>query len=270
MNQLSAGDNLNDDDEITEVIAPNASSPVVIACEHACAFIPAEFDNLGLSAQAAASHIAWDPGALAIARQLSLRLDASLVAQKVSRLLYDCNRCPSAIGAIAKKSENITIPGNENLSPEAVHDRVERFYLPFKNMLTTTLDEKTKNGSAPILVTIHSFTPVYFGAKRDVEIGILHDADARLADKLIKALNRGDEYRVERNQPYGPEDGVTHTLIEHGLSRGALNVMIEVRNDLLSDTNAANKIGDLLADALTQAFAGLEQSQIKPSELVGN
>ena len=82
-------------------------------------------------------------------------------------------------------------------------------------------------------MTVHSFTPVYFGAKRDVEIGILHDEDTRLADALLEEL-AGAPHKVERNQPYGPQDGVTHSLKRHAMSRGIANVMLEIRNDLIA------------------------------------
>jgi hypothetical protein len=51
---------------------------------------------------------------------------------------------------------------------------------------------------------------------------------------LEAAASTGLE-RVFRNYPYGPADGVTHTLKKHGLTREIANVMLEIRNDLISD-----------------------------------
>jgi predicted N-formylglutamate amidohydrolase len=60
--------------------------------------------------------------------------------------------------------------------------------------------------------------------------------------------------RVFRNYPYGPADGVTHTLKRHGLTREIANVMLEIRNDLISDDAGqqqwAGQIAELLAVAL--------------------
>ena len=86
-------------DEVVEVVNPSGAGAFVVVCEHASNFIPAGFGALGLDEAALASHIAWDPGALAVAKTLSARLDAPLVAQRVSRLLYDCNRPPEAASA---------------------------------------------------------------------------------------------------------------------------------------------------------------------------
>ena len=98
------------------------------------------------------------------------------------------------------------------------------------------------------MVTVHSFTPVYFGKPRAVELGLLHDEDSRLADAMLDHASRIPHRRVERNQPYGPADGVTHSLQVHALERGLANVMIEVRNDLLcSDQQVEDMTRDILA-----------------------
>ena len=48
------------DDAVVEVHNAQATSPVVLVCEHASAHIPAGFDDLGLSGDALRSHVAWD------------------------------------------------------------------------------------------------------------------------------------------------------------------------------------------------------------------
>ena len=76
---------------------PDGMSAVLLICEHASNFIPASLDNLGLDAKTANSHVAWDPGALAVTQLLSRSLDATMITSKVSRLVYDCNRPPDAV-----------------------------------------------------------------------------------------------------------------------------------------------------------------------------
>ncbi len=100
---------------------------------------------------------------------------------------------------------------------------------------------------------MHSFTPVYHGAQRPVEIGVLHDTDTRLADGLLEALE-GSGFECQRNEPYGPEHGVTHSLKLHAQSRGLLNVMLEVRNDLLADPVRAGDVAAVIGRALQQAL----------------
>lgn len=225
---------------------------IVLVCEHASAFIPPQFNNLGLSATAAASHVAWDPGAAATARHLADGLDAVLIEGTVSRLIYDCNRPPESASAMPPKSEIYEIPGNMNLSASERQTRIEHYYRPFETQLTNTLANHHSNA---VLVTIHSFTPVYFGSKRDVEIGILHDSDAHLADALLQTAGG---FNIQRNQPYGPQDGVTHTLQLHAIKTGLLNAMIEIRNDLIQTDARCAAMAEHLQQWLSAALSTIK------------
>ena len=167
-------------------------------CEHASNRIPSEFNDLGLKEEDRHSHAAWDPGALSLSKMLSATLDAPLIASKVSRLVYDCNRPPDAVGAMPEKSELIVVPGNVGLTPEDRVKRTEMVYRPFCKAVSDILDSRKRKGQPTIVVTIHSFTPVYFGKKRDVEIGVLHDDDTRLADVMLanaKLVPRSEDFK---------------------------------------------------------------------------
>lgn len=227
----------------------NAKAPALILCEHASGEFPTEFGNLGLSHDVMRSHVAWDPGALELGRQIGANLNAPLVAGGVSRLLYDCNRPPEAPDAIPAKSEIHDIPGNATLTTAERTRREVLIYRPF----CMAVDLAINVAQPQAIVTIHSFTPVYFGAPRAVEIGILHDADTRLADQMLVALRQSD-HTVRRNEPYGPQDGVTHSLKKHAQSRGLLNVMIEVRSDLIADQAGVDRIAQELTTALQVAL----------------
>ncbi len=232
------------------------TSPVVLVCEHASAFIPDEFGDLGLSEVARGGHIAWDLGAFEVARRLSELLDAALVSSTVSRLVYDCNRAPESASAIPETSETYSIPGNQGLSKEQRRQRVEVYYQPFERAVISALVAKSQQ---PVLVTIHSFAPVYFDQTRSVELGILHDSDTRLADAMLTRAVDHTRLKTLRNQPYGLADGVTHTLKLHGVANGYMNVMIEIRNDLIADLQQcqtmANTLHNLLVSALSDCRA---------------
>ncbi|MBB3302224.1 putative N-formylglutamate amidohydrolase [Rhizobium sp. BK077] len=230
------------------------SGDIVIICEHASRAIPAKLGDLGLDAAALESHIAWDPGALELSRCLSASLDACLYVQRFSRLVYDCNRPPEAPSAMIEKSEIYDVPGNKNIAPTERQARVDEIYLPFRDGLSSLLSSRAAAGRHSVLVTVHSYTPVYFGKKRDVEIGILHDSDSRLADAMLsEAQSRHQEFLILRNQPYSPVDGVTHTLVEHAIARGLPNVMIEVRNDLLTDSQRLPQVAAYLSSLIEAA-----------------
>ncbi|MGR6468911.1 N-formylglutamate amidohydrolase [Rhizobium sp. PAMB 3182] len=237
------------------VVNPGGAGDILIVCEHASSRLPASVGDLGLTDEVLKSHVAWDPGALAVAERLSVAFDAPLVYQQFSRLVYDCNRPPESPGAMPEVSEIYDIPGNRNLSEQERNARVEALYLPFHSRVEDVIAAREAAARGTVLVTMHSFTPVYFGKQREVEIGILHDDDARLADRMLSACTDADSpYRVRRNEPYGPADGVTHTLNLHAKARGMLNVMIEVRNDLIADAAGQDKAAGFLEDLLKQAL----------------
>lgn len=227
----------------------NGTSSVVLVCEHASHFIPPEFGTLGLDSAVRQSHVAWDPGALIVAEHMATLLAATLVAGQVSRLVYDCNRPPEALDAMPARSEIFDISGNADLSDTDRQERVSRVYVPFRQSLEAAIARVVD----PIIVTIHSFTPVYKGASRDVEIGILHDTDARLADAMLDLAPRYTQATVQRNEPYGPQNGVTHTLKEHALHAGHLNVMLEIRNDLIKSSGQQVDMAKLLAPWVAEA-----------------
>ncbi|KPF42528.1 N-formylglutamate amidohydrolase [Rhizobium sp. AAP43] len=245
------------DGEAVAVENERAAGTVVLVCEHASHRLPISAGQLGLSEEVLVSHIAWDPGALELARLLSTRLEAALVHQRFSRLLYDCNRPPESPAAMPESSEIFEIPGNRDLAPAERYARTAAIYVPFHDRVSALLAAYVQEGRRPVVVTVHSFTPIYFGKKRDVEIGILHDTDSRLADATLSAAISGP-YRVERNAPYGPEDGVTHTLRLHALPAGHANVMIEVRNDLIANSVDQEVMADYLAGLIATAVSVVE------------
>jgi predicted N-formylglutamate amidohydrolase len=223
---------------------------ILLVCEHASARLPEQFGTLGLAPEHLLEHIAWDPGALDLALGLSARLDAPLVHAGMSRLIYDCNRPPDSPTAVRAVSERFAVPGNRALSPESYALRVAHCYEPFRGLLEHTIASKVTDASddRPLaIVTIHSFTPVFDGVPREVELGVLHGDDASLADRMLAEAGRITGLLAERNAPYGPGDGVLHTVEQQAEARGLPGVMLEVRNDLLREPDGVADVADRLA-----------------------
>ncbi len=230
----------------------------LILCEHASHHIPQRYGNLGLAEADRQSHAAWDPGARAVAQALADALNSPMIASCVSRLVYDCNRPPEAASAMPEKSELIEVPGNRDLTVAQRAERIQTVYRPFVEAVSQMVETRKAAGLHTALITVHSFTPVYYGSPRAVEIGILHDSDSRFADAMLAQAPALSQRRVERNEPYGPEDGVTHSLQLHGLDNGLANVMIEVRNDLLRSPEEEAQMAEELLTLLRPALAALQ------------
>lgn len=238
------------------VLVSNArgASPFVIVCDHASNRIPEKYGDMGLSHAERLSHIAWDPGALAVSRHLSDRLDAPLVQSTVSRLIIDCNRELDAPDLIWTLSEATRIAANEALSAEERQYRIDRFHRPYHSAIETLLEARRHAGQDTILICMHSFTPIYHGVARPWPIGLIHGIDTRYTQAVLDALkNEEPDLNVGWNEPYAALNGVTLTLERHGDGRGLEATMIEIRHDEILEPAGVTLWGDRLARCLEAA-----------------
>jgi predicted N-formylglutamate amidohydrolase len=240
-------------DEGPAVEIRNGSGPFVIVCEHAANRLPRSLGDLGVAEPDLERHIAWDPGAAALAQGIAERLSATTVMQRFSRLIVDCNRDPGDADAFTAYSEHTEIPGNVNLSAEAKASRVAAIWQPFHAALERLLDLRRTARRTTALVTIHSFTPVYRGTARPWHVGIISTTDRRLPDAMLTVLRRDRNLVVGDNQPYSAKDNVDYTIRRHGRDRALPHVMIEVRNDLLRAAEDIAAWVDRLSAALTES-----------------
>jgi len=237
--------------DIATIINPNGKSDFVIICEHASCHIPDHYQGLGLAQDKIESHIGWDIGAQALSEKLAQQLDAPLIVQTHSRLLYDCNRPPSSKSAIPSKSETTLIPGNSQLSSAQKQARADAYYYPFHQSIRNFLDKRATVQDS-IIVTIHSFNPIYNALERKLDIGIIHDLDIAWANKLTQAAQTLQHVQTSLNEPYSAADEVTHTLQLHGTNRSLANVMIEVKNNLIDTPTGQQLFADLLEKLLRE------------------
>ncbi|MGL6211410.1 MAG: N-formylglutamate amidohydrolase, partial [Paracoccaceae bacterium] len=135
--------------------------------------------------------------------------------------------------------------------------RTDAVYLPFHGALHALIAGRIAGGLRPVIVTVHSFTPVYFGQPRAVEFGVIHDADPSLAHAIV-AASAGTGLKTQLNAPYSAADDVTHVLRLHATPYGLLNAMLEVRNDLIADIAAQEAMAERLAPVINM---GLEEIQ---------
>lgn len=239
---------------VARVENPDGASSILLICEHASNVIPARYRNLGLGQAERESHIAWDPGALGVARELSRILDAPLVHATVSRLVLDLNRDVSAPDSIPSVSERTTIPGNIDLDPAERASRAREIYAAFHDALDAFAEARRAAGRLRAVVSLHSFTPVYRDVPRPWEIGLIFDEDDRYAREVESGLKLDATLTVGMNQPYSPADRVFHTLDRHAVRRGLAPLMIEIRNDLIRAEDGqqswAKRLGPLLRDGV--------------------
>ncbi len=231
----------------------DGKSAFVLVCEHGGRRLPRALGDLGLDEAARTAHIAVDLGALGLARALAARLDAPLAHQPYSRLVCDCNRRPDVASFIPELGEGLVIPGNQNLQPEEWERRRDAIWRPFHASLAALLERRRLAGLATLLVSIHSFTPVFLGKARPWQAGILFERNRDLAPSLLSLMHTSLGDLVGDNQPYRMSRQDDFTIPVHGEDRGLPCAEIEVRNDQLAEAVGRETWAERLEESLEAA-----------------
>jgi predicted N-formylglutamate amidohydrolase len=256
----SVGDTslLLDSEDVSPVLEHNAQgrSPFLLTCDHYGRIIPRKLGDLGVPQRELARHIAWDIGIAGVAEALSGHLDAHLIGQRYSRLVIDCNRPPGSASSIPRISEATLIPGNEAIGRDAAQARREAIFDPYHRRIREVIDHRLRQNRPTILVSLHSFTPVYAGIARPWHIGTLyqHQCDTLMPPLLLKLLRAEPDLVVGDNEPYAVSDETDYTIPVHGQKRGLINTGIEIRQDLIGDHAGQTQ----WAERLARIFAEIE------------
>jgi predicted N-formylglutamate amidohydrolase len=255
------------ENDLPPVVEENARgrSPFLLTSDHFGRAIPHRLGDLGLPESELTRHIGWDIGIAGVARKLSELLDAHLIAQRYSRLVIDCNRPLNAPSSIPRISEATLIPGNEGLSREAVDARRREVFDPYHRRISEVIDHRLREGVPTVLISLHSFTPVYAGIRRPWHVGTLYQKDTRLPPLLLKGLRAAGDLVVGDNEPYAVSEETDYTIPVHGEARGLMNTGIEIRQDLISDHAGEIQWAERLAAILTEIEASLRASALLPA-----
>jgi predicted N-formylglutamate amidohydrolase len=240
-------------------------SPFLLVCDHYGRLIPRALGDLGVPQRELVRHIAWDIGIAGVAERLSKHLDAHLVAQRYSRLVIDCNRPPQVASSIPRISEATTIPGNEGLAQQAAELRRETIFDPYHRRIEEVIDQRLDRGMPTLLVSLHSFTPIYAGIARPWHIGTLYHRDTHLAPLLLKLLRAEADVVAGDNEPYAVSDDTDYSIPVHGERRGLMNTGIEIRQDLISDQAGETSWADRLARIFGEIETMLRAERLLPT-----
>ncbi len=233
------------------ILRPHSKNKFFLTCDHASPNIPAALCGLGLSKDELHRHIGWDIGALGVAKELSKRLDATLVWQNYSRLVVDCNRVLKHPALIPQESETTPILGNININEAEKQQRISEFYTPYHLKIKTLLDTRIEEGLETIFVCVHSFTPVYLGYQRPWELGVLYSDDAVYSHSILDWLSRETNIKIGDNEPY-QIDKKDCTIPLHALKRGLPNTLFEIRQDLIASSADQLSWGKTLGEILAE------------------
>ena len=236
------------------VLNENKESDFLIICDHASNKIPTKFKKLGLSKEILDSHIAFDIGAKEVAVYLSNILECPLVMTDFSRLLIDPNRGIDDPTLIMRISDNKIVEGNRNIynfkKSKEKDERVKKYYDVYHNKISEFINLREKDEKYPSIISIHSFTPVWRNKKRDIDIGILWDNDYRLPEIFFNYLKENHKNLIiGDNQPYSGRLK-NDTLYKHATINGLSNILIEIRQDLITEKKGQKYFANLVSKPL--------------------
>jgi predicted N-formylglutamate amidohydrolase len=184
-----------------------------------------------------------------------------------SRLLIDPNRGEDDPTLIMKISDGAIIAGNHPISDEEWASRIESFHRPYHKAVADKIAAvAAASGVAPLVLSLHSFTPAWKGVARPWHASVLWDSDPRAVRPLLAKLREYPDLVIGDNEPY---DGALRgdTMYRHCLVKGIPHALLEVRQDLIADERGIAEWAERLAPIFSaiNADPALHAYEIHPS-----
>lgn len=226
---------------------------VIVTCEHGGNKIPKEYRELFLQHKSLlASHRGFDIGAWELADIIYNQVGDYYFHSVITRLLIDFNRTPSSRSLYSTVTKNLDAHTKEIIK--------RKYYDPYIQAITQTIDEFIYYNYLLIHLSIHSFTPIINDVVRNADIGILYDPkrdnEKSFSSNWIQQLHNGSSLKVRMNYPYkGIANGLTTYFRDKTKSRNYIGIELEVNQNLLRQNRrnkfkAIQQITDSLKNAL--------------------
>ncbi len=220
----------------------------VVTCEHASNAVPASEQALFTQAESAlASHRGWDIGALELAHDVASAFGTDVVATEVTRLLVDTNRSERHRAVFSEYTANL-----DDATRAAL---LTGWWRPHRDEVERRVAAALLRATTVVHFSIHSFTPVWHGVERSVDLGLLYDparpGERAFAVRWAAACRRTrPDLRARRNQPYrGTADGLATSLRRRFDAACYLGFEIEVSQRFHAASPSTWR--DLRADVVT-------------------
>lgn len=237
---------------------------LVMFCDHAGRVFPKVLGTLGLGRQELDQHIAWDIGIAGLGRRLARSLDAPFFMTAYSRLVIDCNRHLDDPTSMPQESDRIRVPGNRGLTPADRRLRQDEIFRPYHAALSQEIVGRIASGRIPVVISLHSFTPVMNGFQRPWHVGVLWNRDARMPVPLMKRLAEEPGLVVGDNEPYSGRDGHGYSIKAHAEALGLAHALLEIRQDLIADEDGQARWADILHRVLKDVLANPDLREPHP------
>ena len=234
--------------EAYEIAGDPASGPFLFTCEHATRRLP-EWQAEPADQPLIDDHWGWDVGAADLTRALARACGSGALLSRFSRLVCDPNRAPDEPSFVVREIGGRALSWNRAVDDAERARRRARYFDPYHEAIDRALAARVAAGPPVHLCSIHSFTPVYDGRARPMEVGVLFDAHETHARRVSGALAR-EGFAVAENEPYSGYAGLIYAARRHGRAHGVVYLELEVRNDLIATPELARIVARRIARAL--------------------
>ncbi|MGH1402927.1 MAG: N-formylglutamate amidohydrolase [Alphaproteobacteria bacterium] len=167
----------------------------------------------------------------------STATDASYLAGNYSRLVCDLNTIPDyAITRNSSEHKDLLIPANQSdtCCPNQKSMRLQEIYHPYHNTKEQMITQiRSQNGGALVL-DLHSFTPVYQGEQRDVEISTIRCEKTPFSHCLEEFFkHHQSEYHFVSGKPYKVAQRPSNAAPLISAINDLQYLGLEIRNDVI-------------------------------------
>lgn len=194
-----------------KVRAFSGNIAVVLSCEHGGKDVPDAFRDLFRNALGVLdSHRGWDPGALELFLEMTNAGVDFFLFSETTRLLIDLNRSLNKRSLFSEFTRQLTGVQKQEI--------IDRYYLPFRDEFSGKLESLINEKRFVLHISVHSFTPVFDGNKRNSDIGLLYDPRFGFEKEFSKLwrqkiASRMSGLTIRMNYPYlGKNDGHVFAL----------------------------------------------------------
>jgi len=189
-------------------------------------------------------------------RGLAVALGAGGVGARWSRLVIDLNRQVGDPDLIRTEAGGVELPWNQDLVPGEVERRVLEHHVPYHGEIDRLVVHKLIRRVQPLLLSVHTFTPVLGRSRRNFEAGVLYENHRWLARLLAGGL-RDQGLRVRYNQPYSGLLGMMYAADRHGSHHRIPCLELEVNQARLADRKAVRTMTHAVARALRPVLSAV-------------
>ena len=137
--------------------------------------------------------------------------------------------------------------------------------MPYRNRIDKILKARMENKIIPIIISVHSFTPIYKAFVRPWHLGLLFRKDKRMTSLAEGQLRKNKSIKIGINEPYICNLRGDFSIPYFAEANGLPYLLFEIRHDLIKNNSGVIKWSKILSNLLEKIiFHPIIESSIAP------